>query len=299
MRDTFPIDATETVELPQGTVRYRDVGSGPPILFVHAALTNGAFWRNVVPRLASEYRCLVPDLPLGAHRLPLRPEADLSPPGLARLVADFMTALDLRDVTLVGNDTGGAICQMIVARHPARIGRLVLTNCDAYENFLPPLLRPFQYGGYVPGFTWVLGRLLRTRLGRRTILATVARTVPEPAVMDAYFAPLGDDPGVRRDLAKVLRGISNRYTLDAARAFPSFVKPVLLAWAPGDRLIFPIRYAHRLRHAFPNARLQEIPDSRTLVPEDQPARLAEAIAAFLSETVATGTIPAGVDVKSA
>ncbi len=103
--------------------------------------------------------------------------------------------------------------------------------------------------------------------------------------MDAYFAPLGDDPGVRRDFTKVLRGISNRYTLEAARAFPSFAKPVLLAWAPEDRFIFPIRDAHRLRDAFPNARLVEITGSRTLVPEDQPGRLAEAIAAFLaSET---------------
>ena len=193
-----------------------------------------------------------------------------------------MAALDLHDVTLVGNDTGGAICQIVVARHPERIGRLVLTNCDAFENFLPLLLRPFQYGGHVPGFTFALGRLLRTRLGRRAILATVARTLPEPAIMDAYFAPLGDDPGVRRDLTMVLRGISNRHTLEAARAFPSFAKPVLLAWAPEDRFIFPIRYAHRLREAFPNARLDEIPGSLTLVPEDQPQRLAEAIAAFLA-----------------
>lgn len=272
------------VRLGAATVRYRDVGTGPPIVFVHAALTNGAFWRDVVPPLAGDHRCLVPDLPLGGHALPFPPEADLSPPGLARLVADFMIALDLRDVTLVGNDTGGAICQIVVANHPERLGRLVLTNCDAFENFLPPWIRPLQYAARVPGFAFALGRFLQTRIGRRAFLAPFARTVPEPEILDSYFAPLGADPGVRRDMTKLLRGISHRQTLEAARAFPGFAKPVLLAWAPEDRFTFPLRFAHRLRDAFPDARLEEIRDSRTLVPEDQPERLAALIAAFVAES---------------
>lgn len=287
-----PGAAFQTVALPGGTVRYRDVGAGPPIVFVHAALTNGAFWRNVVPPLAGDYRCLVPDLPLGGHAVPFPAEADLSPPGLARLVADFMTALDLRDVTLVGNDTGGAICQIVVANHPERLGRLVLTNCDAFENFLPPWIRPLQYAARVPGFAFALGRFLQTRIGRRAFLAPFAWTVPEPEILDSYFAPLGADPGVRRDLTKLLRGISHRQTLEAARAFPGFAKPVLLAWAPEDRFTFPIRYAHRLRDAFPNARLEEIRDSRTLVPEDQPERLAALIAAFVAEADGATPTPA-------
>lgn len=276
--------AFKTVDLPHGTVRYRDVGAGPPILFVHAALTNGDYWRNVVPTLAGDHRCVVPDLPFGGHRLPLRPDADLSPPGLARLVADFMAALDLREVTLVGNDTGGAVCQIVVANHPERVGSLVLTNCDAFENFLPPWIRPLQYAAHVPGFMFALGRFLQTRLGRRAFLAPFARTVPERDILDSYFSPLADDPGVRRDLTKLLRGISNRHILDAARAFPAFAKPVLLAWAPEDRFTFPIRFAHRLCDAFPNARLEEIAGSRTLVPEDQPRRLAELIAGFLADS---------------
>jgi pimeloyl-ACP methyl ester carboxylesterase len=129
------------IELAQGTVRYRDEGSGPPIVFVHGALVDGRLWEPVVDRLASVARCVVPDLPLGAHRIAMRPDADVSPTGLAQLIADLLSALDLRDVTLVGNDTGGALCQLTVTRRPERIGRLVLTNCDAFDNFPPAMFR--------------------------------------------------------------------------------------------------------------------------------------------------------------
>ena len=141
------------VTLEQGTIAYRETGPGdaPAIVFVHGAFVDGTLWRKVVPRLEGSYRCVVPDLPLGSHRTPMNPGADLSPPGLAKLIADFIEALDLDDVTLVGNDTGGAICQLVVTRHPERIGRLVLTPCDAYENFLPPAFRYLQSLARVPG----------------------------------------------------------------------------------------------------------------------------------------------------
>src|SRR5215212_8545420 len=132
-----PFDGVSEGELREGRIRYRDSGSGEPIVFAHGALVDGTLWRRVVPLLATEYRCLVPDLPLGSHRVAMRPDADLSPPGLARLLAGFIEALELEGVTLVGNDTGGAICQLVATRNPERLGRLVLTPCDAYENFLP------------------------------------------------------------------------------------------------------------------------------------------------------------------
>src|SRR3954454_18378020 len=113
------------VNLPQGTIRYRDRGQGPPIVFVHGALVNGDLWRKVVPELAKDFRCVTPDLPLGSHEIPMPANADLSPPAVAKLIADFLAALDLTDVTLVGNDTGGAMCQLVVTSHPERIGRLV------------------------------------------------------------------------------------------------------------------------------------------------------------------------------
>ena len=261
-----------------GVIRYREVGEGAPVVFVHGLLVNGDLWREVVPVLSG--RCIVPDLPLGSHAVPMDPGADLSPPGLARLVGEFLGALDLRDVTLVGNDTGGAICQLVVARHPECVTRLVLTNCDAFENFLPPLLRPFQYGARLPGFAFAVAQLLRVAPLRRLFIASVARQTPEPAVLDSYFSPIIRDPGVRRDVTKVLRGISNRYTLEAARSFPGFHRPVLLVWGEDD-FLFPLRFAERLRRAFPDARLERVAGSRAFVPEDKPDRLAGLIGTFL------------------
>jgi pimeloyl-ACP methyl ester carboxylesterase len=134
-------DDGRSVGLPHGTIRYREEGSGKPIVLVHGFLVDGALWQEVVPRLAERFRCVVPDLPLGSHRVPMRSDADLSPPGLARLVDDFMGALGLEGVTLVGNDTGGAICQLVAVNHPDRLARLVLTPCDAYSDFFPLAFR--------------------------------------------------------------------------------------------------------------------------------------------------------------
>src|SRR5215213_152987 len=130
------------ITLPHGTIRYRDEGEGPAVVFIHGLLVDRRVWQPVADRLATDVRCVVPDLPLGSHTIPMNADADLSPTGLARLIADLLDALELEDVTLVGNDTGGALSQLVAARHPERLGRLVLTNCDAFENFPPKMFRP-------------------------------------------------------------------------------------------------------------------------------------------------------------
>src|SRR2546428_6959136 len=140
------------VQLPQGTIAYRERGTGEPIVFVHGALGNADLWRKVVPELSKDFRCIGPDLPLGSHSRPLPADADLSPPGAAKLIADFIAALDLENVTLVANDTGGALSQLVVTRHPERIGRLGLTNCDAYNKFPPSFFRHLFWGAHCPGF---------------------------------------------------------------------------------------------------------------------------------------------------
>ena len=129
------------VRLPQGTIRYREAGSGPPIVFVHGYLVDGRLWDGVVDALSNRFRCIAPNWPMGAHTVAMNPDVDLSPPGVATIIEDFLVALDLDDVTLVGNDSGGAMCQVLVARRPARVGRLVLTNCDTHENFPPGISR--------------------------------------------------------------------------------------------------------------------------------------------------------------
>ena len=281
-----------TVDLPQGRVSYRERGTGEPIVFVHGVFTNGDLWRNVVPILATRYRCLTPDWPLGSHPEPMRPDADLSTPGLARLVAGFLTALDVDSVTLVGNDTGGAICQLVVANSPERVGRLVLTSCDAFEVYPPS---PFGFLPLIPMFPGamvLLAQTQRIRALRRLPLAygRLMHHQPPTAISDSYARP-GLRRRIRRDTKKVLRGMAKTHTLDASTRFTRFVDPTLIAWAEDD-LLFPTSLADRLTTAFPRARRITISGARTLIGEDQPERLATAIAAFMHETALTPSIPA-------
>jgi pimeloyl-ACP methyl ester carboxylesterase len=281
----------QEVRLPQGTIRYRDTGAGKPLVFVHGLLVDGTLWRKVTPLLEGEFRCVVPDLPLGSHRVPMSPDADLSPPGVARIVADFIAALDLEDVTLIGNDTGGAICQLVATEHPARLGRLVLTPCDAYENFLPPFFRPMQYAARVPGLLTALLQTARLGAVQRSPLGfglLISRDSIDPQVIDSWLRPFFSNRGVRRDVIKFLRAISNRYTLEAAERLRDFDRPALIAWAPDDRF-FKLSYGERLAAAIPDARLVRIEDSRTFVSEDQPERLAELIRGFVRETSVAAT----------
>lgn len=276
-----------TATLPQGTIEYRDAGSGPVLLFVHGLLVNGTLWRKVTASLEDRFRCIAPDLPLGSHAAPMRPDADLTPPGLARLVADFMDTLELEDVTLVGNDTGGAICQLVATRHPERLAALVLTPCDAYENFLPPAFRPLQWIARVPGGVTAMAQTLRSPTLRRSPLGfgMLTRRPIDEAVLEGWSRPAIDSADVRRDLRKVLTGIHPRYTVEAAARLAEFDRPTLIAWAPEDRF-FKFAHAERLAATIPDARLERVPDSATFVPEDQPERLAELIAGFVHERAA-------------
>jgi pimeloyl-ACP methyl ester carboxylesterase len=266
------------VTLPQGTIHYRERGTGAPIVFVHGLLVNGDLWRKVVPTLSKDFRCITPDWPLGSHEQPMEASADLTPSGIARLIADFLAALDLEDVTLVGNDTGGGISQIVVAEHPERVGRLVLTNCDAYENFPPRLFRFLIVAARIPGAVTALTQVMRPRAMRRTPIAFgwLAKHGIDDEASDSYARPSISSGLIRRDLAKAMKDIHPRYTLAAAKRFSSFERPVLLAWAT-EKAFFPWKDAERLASDFPDARLERIEDSYTFVPEDQPERLAELI----------------------
>ncbi len=277
--------AQNRVELPQGEVSYTESGVGDPVVFVHGLLVDGRLWRKVVPQLEGGMRCIVPDLPLGSHRTPMRPGADLSPPGLARLLADFLAALDLERVTLVANDTGGAISQITAASHPERIGRLVLTPCDAFENFLPPAFRPMQYAARVPGLLTAALQGMRLAPMRRLPIAFgwLIKHDPDDQLLRSWIEPFLGNRDVRRDTVKVLKGISPRYTEEAAERLRSFDRPTMLAWAREDRFFKP-RFAERLAETIPGSRLEWIDDSYTFVSEDQPERLAELIGHFVSTT---------------
>jgi pimeloyl-ACP methyl ester carboxylesterase len=279
-----PVMAKRTVDLSQGAVEYEDVGAGPPVVLLHGLLVDASLWRDVVPRLAREARVVVPELPLGCHRLPLPADAPLAPPDVARLVAELLIALDLQDVTLVGNDTGGAIAQLVAANHPERIGRLVLTPCDLYENFLPPLFRPLQLLARVPIVFGAAMQTMRVPALRRSPSAYgwLMRRFDAERV-DGWVRAMLALRGARRDAAKVLRGIDKRQTLDAAERLRTLGLPLLLAWAPADRS-FKLRYAERMAAEVPGARLERIEDAFTFVPVDQPERTAQLIAGFVRES---------------
>jgi pimeloyl-ACP methyl ester carboxylesterase len=265
-----------SVELPQGTIAYGESGSGAPMVFVH-----GLLWRKVTPRLDTNFRCLVPDLPLGSHQTPMHPDADLSPPGLARLLADYLEALDLNQVILVANDTGGAISQIMAANHPERIGRLVLTPCDAFENFLPPAFRPLQYAARVPPLLTGVMQGMRLAPMRRlpNAFGWLIKNEKDDQLLGEWTRPFLSDRAIRRDTVKVLRGISPRYTEEAAERLRSFDRPTMLAWAREDRFFKP-KFAQRLAETIPGSRLEWIEDSYSFVPEDQPERLAQLIDDF-------------------
>jgi pimeloyl-ACP methyl ester carboxylesterase len=269
------------IKLPQGNIHYRESGEGPPIVFVHGLLVDGRLWRKVTPLLHDRFRCIVPELPLGSHPEPLNPDADLSPPGLARIVAGVLEGLDLQDVTLVANDTGGAISQITAANHPERIGRLVLTNCDAFENFLPPAFRPLQWAARVPGALNGMMQGMRLAPMRRLPIAygrLIKRDFASAPTRE-WVEPFLSNRAIRRDTVKVLKGIDPKYTFEAAEKLQGFEKPALLAWAVEDRF-FKLSFAERLAETLPAARLERIEDSYTFVSEDQPERLAELVGSF-------------------
>jgi pimeloyl-ACP methyl ester carboxylesterase len=273
-----------TLDLPQGPLEVFEAGSGPPIVFVHGLLVNANLWRKVIARLSPDFRCIALDLPLGSHRTPIGAGADLSAPGLAGLIADAIEALGLEDVTLVGNDTGGALCQIVVTRRPERIGRLVLTSCDYRDNFPPPMFAYFKPAATIPGAFSALLAPMRFRAPRRLPFAfgwLVKRPIDCEAE-DSYVWPALTDRRIAGDIKRVARALDKRYTNEAADRLGEFTKPALIAWSREDRFFKP-EHAERLAGDLPAARLEWIDDARTFSSEDQPERLADLIAGFVRE----------------
>jgi pimeloyl-ACP methyl ester carboxylesterase len=276
------IDARESkeIDLPAGRIRYREAGGGKPVVFVHGYLVDGRLWDGVVDRLSDRHRCIAPDWPIGAQQIAMKPDADLTPPGIAATISSFLEALDLEDVTIVGNDSGGAMSQVLVTRHPERIGRLVLTNCDTHENFPPGIFKAMPPIAALPGGMALLAAPFRIPALARAAFRPFARATIPPELIASWMQPGLHDPGVKRDAKKVTAGMNKRHTLEAAEKLRGSDLPILLTWARGDKY-FPISYAERLASEAGNARLVEIPDSKTFVPLDQPQRLSEEIAKFV------------------
>ncbi|WP_086821616.1 alpha/beta fold hydrolase [Allokutzneria sp. NRRL B-24872] len=274
-----------TINLPSGALAYRDAGpersEAPPVVFVHPFLTNGAVWTRVADLLAARgVRSYAPDWPLGSHRTPMNPGADLSPRGVARHILTFLEALDLREVVLVGNDTGGALVQFVLDTDTSRVGRVVLLNCDAFENF-PPF--PFN----------VIFRLIkgprRMKAGLFPLRSLMVRRSPlgfgllgralDASLTRSWIEPALTSPGVRDDAVRFLRAIDPQELLDVSTRLKSFEGPVRIVWGTADRAFTPA-LGRRLQSAFRDAEFVEVPGARTLVQQDAPDVLAAQIADF-------------------
>jgi pimeloyl-ACP methyl ester carboxylesterase len=280
-----PATTTGRIELSAGTIEYRDTGGKePPIVLLHGLMMDHTLWDDVVAELAADHRCIAPTLPLGAHPHAMRADADLSMRGIARLVAEFVDHLDLDDVTLVGNDTGGALAQLLVAEGAARIGRVVLVSCEAFDNFPPGLTgRTLVLTGKLPPSLFGLAmQQMRFRPFRRTPIAFGWLTMRGDAATTRWIRPLLEQPAIRRDTVRVLRAIAGEreLMLDAADRLPGFDAPALIVWASEDR-VMPPEHGQRLAELLPHARLVEIENSYTLIPLDQPIALAHTIREFV------------------
>lgn len=278
------LGSARILELNGGRLRVHVTGEGPVVVLVHGVLVNANLWRKVVPRLRG-FTSVTLDLPLGSHLEPM-PARPLTPPDLAALIGEVVEALGCEDVTLVGNDTGGALCQIAAAQRPAWLGRLVLTSCDAFEHFPPRMLKPLFAQLRLPGGALAALTPLRVRAARRLPIAYGLLThdpIPD-APSDSYVLPSLERAAVRADLARVCRGIDARHTLEAADLLRGFDRPALVAWSADDRF-FPRADGERLAATIPGARFDLVEGARTFSPEDRPERLAELIAAFAREGV--------------
>jgi pimeloyl-ACP methyl ester carboxylesterase len=269
-----------SITLPPGTIHYEDHGpsDGPVALFVHGALVAGDLWSDVARELAAAgWRCVVPTWPLGCQREPMRPDADFSPPALAELIHAFIAALGLRDVTLVGNDTGGALCQFAVDRDPSPFRALVLTNCDAFDVFPPKPFGAFFALARRPRLMRAVFAPMRFDVVRRTLGygVLVRRRLPK-GMTRGWWAPWFADPAVRRDVVRFLNGVDAATLEPVSERLAAFERPVTLCWAVEDRF-FAERLGRRLEATLPNARFVAVERARTFVMWDQPAAVAAAI----------------------
>lgn len=276
---TTSSDERKEIRLSAGPIRYREAGDGKPVVFVHGYLVDGRLWSGVVDALSDRYRCLAPDWPLGAQQVAMNPDADLSPSGIAALIAEFIERLGLEDVTVVGNDSGGAISQVFAANHPDKVARLALTNCDTHENFPPGIFKAMPPLAKLPGGMVVLSAPFRIPAVARRAFEPFARTKIPADLIASWMRPATTDKAIMRDTKKVTAGMNKRYTLDAAKKLSTSNLPLRLLWAPGDKY-FPLEYAERLAAEVPNAEIVQIENAKTFVALDQPRRVADEIAEF-------------------
>ena len=265
-----------TIDISAGTIHYEATGpeSGRPVVFVHGYMMGGELWRPVSQRLASlGLRCIAPTWPLGAHPQPLRRGADRTIFGVARIVAEVLAALDLEDVVLVGNDTGGVVTQLVAVHHPERLGALVLTSCDAFEHFPPPILKPVILAAKSKAFFRTAIQAMRAPAVRKRAFDGLAHHNIDD-LTEIWVRPALSDRAVAEDLRQLTLSLRTDVTTGVAARLPEFDKPALIAWSADDTF-FEVADGERLAATIPNAHLEVIDGARTFSMVDRPDQLAD------------------------
>jgi pimeloyl-ACP methyl ester carboxylesterase len=274
------------VTLSAGTIHYEKSGppTGRPVVFVHGYAMASSLWGPLSERLAAHgYTCYAPTWPLGAHTEAVADRNKVTMEGIAGMVAEFLERLELTDVVLVGNDTGGAVAQVVATTTPARLGALVLTSCDAFEHFPPPVLKPFiNAAKFGPTFHAMVAPL-RSRLVRRRAYGGLAHTDVEHLAAE-WVKPVLANHEVREDLRYFTASLDRETTVRAGTRLSEFTKPALIAWSADDTF-FALEDGCRLADALPAAQLKVIEGARTFSMIDQPDVLAELIAEFAWDVV--------------
>jgi pimeloyl-ACP methyl ester carboxylesterase len=273
------------IEINAGTIHFEEFGptDGRPVVFVHGYMMGGQLWRQVSARLAARgLRCIAPTWPLGAHPEPLRPGADRSIHGVARIVADFLAALDLDDVVLVGNDTGGVVTQLVAVHHPERVGALVLTSCDAFEHFPPPILKPLIAASRSKAVFRAGAQAFRIPLVRKRAYAGLAYADLDALTREWVRNPQSN-PAIAEDLRVFTSSLRTEVTTAVAARLHEFDKPTLIAWSADD-VFFEVGDGEKLANIIPGACLEIIDGARTFSMLDRPDRLADLMSSLAVRT---------------
>ncbi len=258
---------------PGGQIACTEFGDGPAALVVHGLATNGLMWRHVIEQVSGTSRCIAIDLP--AHGgTPAR--EDLSVGALAEVVAELCDGLGLGQVDLVGNDTGGAICQIFAARHPQRLRSLTLTNCDTDGNFPPPEFAPTVELARQGKLAGALAAIARDPASWR--VSPLADLYDDPGkipdeVWREYYA-IGETVDRARDVERLIAAFDPADLAAASGGLRTLRVPTLIVWGTGQENNFDVKWAYALREMIPGARdVIEVEGAKLLFPEERPGDL--------------------------